>query len=127
MRGGEKCLEPLCRRWPDARLFTLLHKRGSVSPVIEGVRVPRRRNPIAMRRLEIHQQAKWSFFRSILKKEKRLIAHDVVGVAAKLDLHAAADGHGWIEIGTAAAGKNDPLIEPGRVGTQMPFATSAVS
>lgn len=39
MRGGEKCLEPLCRRWPDARLFTLLHKRGSVSPVIEGTRI----------------------------------------------------------------------------------------
>ena len=39
MRGGEKCLEPLCRRWPDARLYTLLHKRGSVSPAIEGVRV----------------------------------------------------------------------------------------
>jgi glycosyltransferase involved in cell wall biosynthesis len=35
MRGGEKCLEVLCRRWPDAPLFTLLHKRGSVSPVIE--------------------------------------------------------------------------------------------
>ena len=39
MRGGEKCLEPLCRRWPDARLYTLLHKRGSVSPAIENVRV----------------------------------------------------------------------------------------
>src|SRR5437868_11646692 len=35
MRGGEKCLEVLCRRWPDAPLFTLLHKRGTVSPVIE--------------------------------------------------------------------------------------------
>jgi glycosyltransferase involved in cell wall biosynthesis len=35
MRGGEKCLEVLCRRWPDASLFTLLHKRGSVSPAIE--------------------------------------------------------------------------------------------
>jgi glycosyltransferase involved in cell wall biosynthesis len=35
MRGGEKCLEPLCRRWPDATLFTLLHKPGSVSPDIE--------------------------------------------------------------------------------------------
>jgi glycosyltransferase involved in cell wall biosynthesis len=35
MRGGEKCLEPLCRRWPDAPLFTLLHRRGSVSPLIE--------------------------------------------------------------------------------------------
>jgi glycosyltransferase involved in cell wall biosynthesis len=36
MRGGEKCLEVLCRRWPQAPLFTLLHKPGAVSPVIEG-------------------------------------------------------------------------------------------
>ena len=35
MRGGEKVLEVLCRRWPSARLFTLIHKRGSVSPAIE--------------------------------------------------------------------------------------------
>lgn len=35
MRGGEKCLEVLCRRWPDAPLFTLLHKAGSVSEAIE--------------------------------------------------------------------------------------------
>jgi glycosyltransferase involved in cell wall biosynthesis len=34
-RGGEKCLEPACRRWPDAPLFTLLHRPGSVSPAIE--------------------------------------------------------------------------------------------
>ncbi len=39
MRGGEKCLEPLCRRWPAARLFTLLHKPGSVSPTIEATRI----------------------------------------------------------------------------------------
>ncbi len=38
MRGGEKCLEVLCRRWPHARLFTLLHQPGSVSPVIERLR-----------------------------------------------------------------------------------------
>jgi glycosyltransferase involved in cell wall biosynthesis len=38
MRGGEKCLEPVSRRWPDARLFTLLHKRGSVSEAIERLR-----------------------------------------------------------------------------------------
>jgi glycosyltransferase involved in cell wall biosynthesis len=38
MRGGEKCLEPLCRRWPDARLFTLLHARGQVVPAIERLR-----------------------------------------------------------------------------------------
>ncbi|HYV34896.1 MAG TPA: glycosyltransferase [Gemmataceae bacterium] len=35
MRGGEKCLEMMCQRWPEAPLYTLLHKRGSVSPVIE--------------------------------------------------------------------------------------------
>jgi glycosyltransferase involved in cell wall biosynthesis len=35
MRGGEKCLEAACRRWPDAPLFTLLHRPGSVSEAIE--------------------------------------------------------------------------------------------
>jgi glycosyltransferase involved in cell wall biosynthesis len=35
MRGGEKCLEVLCRRWRDAPLYTLLHRPGSVSPAIE--------------------------------------------------------------------------------------------
>src|SRR5579862_7122440 len=35
MRGGEKCLEALCRRWPHASLFTLLHSPGSVSDPIE--------------------------------------------------------------------------------------------
>ncbi|MGH7224037.1 MAG: glycosyltransferase [Gemmataceae bacterium] len=35
MRGGEKCLEVLCRRWPHAALFALLHRCGSVSPAIE--------------------------------------------------------------------------------------------
>ena len=35
MRGGEKCLEVLCRRWPTAQLFTLLHRAGSVSEAIE--------------------------------------------------------------------------------------------
>ena len=37
MRGGEKCLEAACRRWPDARLYTLLHRQGSVSPAIEAL------------------------------------------------------------------------------------------
>lgn len=35
MRGGEKVLEALCERFPDAELFTLLHRRGQVSPTIE--------------------------------------------------------------------------------------------
>jgi glycosyltransferase involved in cell wall biosynthesis len=39
MRGGEKCLEVLCRRWPDASLFTLLHRPGSVSDAIAGLRL----------------------------------------------------------------------------------------
>jgi glycosyltransferase involved in cell wall biosynthesis len=38
MRGGEKCLEALCRRWPRARLFTLLHRPGAVSDAIERLR-----------------------------------------------------------------------------------------
>jgi glycosyltransferase involved in cell wall biosynthesis len=37
MRGGEKCLEVLCRRWPHATLYTLLHRRGSVSAPIEAL------------------------------------------------------------------------------------------
>lgn len=38
MRGGEKCLEALCRRWPHALLYTLLHRPGSVSAAIERLR-----------------------------------------------------------------------------------------
>jgi glycosyltransferase involved in cell wall biosynthesis len=36
MRGGEKCLEALCEVFPEAEIFTLVHKRGAVSPTIEG-------------------------------------------------------------------------------------------
>jgi glycosyltransferase involved in cell wall biosynthesis len=35
MRGGEKVLEALCERYPNAEVFTLLHVRGSVSATIE--------------------------------------------------------------------------------------------
>lgn len=35
MRGGERALEVLCERFPDAEIFTLVHVRGSVSPTIE--------------------------------------------------------------------------------------------
>jgi glycosyltransferase involved in cell wall biosynthesis len=35
MRGGERALEVLCERYPDAELFTLVHIPGSVSPTIE--------------------------------------------------------------------------------------------
>ena len=39
MRGGEKCLEVLCRRFPGARLFTLVHAPGSTSPAIERMQI----------------------------------------------------------------------------------------
>jgi glycosyltransferase involved in cell wall biosynthesis len=39
MRGGEKCLEILAKRWPTAELFTLLHKRGSTSAPIESLNI----------------------------------------------------------------------------------------
>jgi glycosyltransferase involved in cell wall biosynthesis len=35
MRGGEKCLEVLCRLWPEAPLATLFQVPGAVSPIIE--------------------------------------------------------------------------------------------
>ena len=39
MRGGEKVLEVLCELFPDATLFTLVHKQGSVSPTIEKMKI----------------------------------------------------------------------------------------
>lgn len=35
MRGGENCLEVFCELFPDATIFTLIHKKGSVSEKIE--------------------------------------------------------------------------------------------
>jgi glycosyltransferase involved in cell wall biosynthesis len=39
MRGGEKVLEVLCELFPEADLFTLVHRRGSVSSTIESHRI----------------------------------------------------------------------------------------
>jgi glycosyltransferase involved in cell wall biosynthesis len=39
MRGGEKVLEGLCELYPDADLFTFVHRPGSVSPTIERHRI----------------------------------------------------------------------------------------
>jgi len=39
MRGGERLLEALCERFPDAEIFTLVHVRRSVSPTIERHRI----------------------------------------------------------------------------------------
>jgi glycosyltransferase involved in cell wall biosynthesis len=39
MRGGEKCLEVLCKAFPGATLHTLLHRRGVLSAPIEQMTV----------------------------------------------------------------------------------------
>ncbi len=39
LRGGEKCLVPAARRYPDSTLYTLLHKRGSVPAEIERLHI----------------------------------------------------------------------------------------
>jgi len=39
MRGGEKCLEAACEVFPDADIFTLIHRKGTVSPAIEKHRI----------------------------------------------------------------------------------------
>jgi glycosyltransferase involved in cell wall biosynthesis len=39
MRGGEKCLEVLCRAFPQATLYTLIHRPGAVSPAIEAMTI----------------------------------------------------------------------------------------
>jgi glycosyltransferase involved in cell wall biosynthesis len=39
MRGGEKVLEVFCEMFPDAPIYTLLHIKGSVSPLIERHRI----------------------------------------------------------------------------------------
>ncbi len=39
MRGGEKCLEVLCELFPEATIYTLLHKKGSVSETISRMKI----------------------------------------------------------------------------------------
>jgi len=39
MRGGEKVLEVLCELYPGATLFTLLHNKGAMSPIIENMEI----------------------------------------------------------------------------------------
>ncbi len=38
-RGGEKCLDALCRRYPDAKVFTLLRRPGATTGAIERMEV----------------------------------------------------------------------------------------
>lgn len=44
LRGGEKCLERLCRLFPDSTIHTLLHAPGTCGPVIESM--PIRTSPL---------------------------------------------------------------------------------
>jgi len=39
MRGGERVLDHLCRLFPDAVVYTLIHVPGRVSPTIERHRI----------------------------------------------------------------------------------------
>jgi len=39
MRGGEMVLEELCRLFPDSDLYTIVHRKGSVSETIENRRI----------------------------------------------------------------------------------------
>lgn len=53
MRGGEKALEVVCERFPDAELFTLVHVPGAVSAAIERRPIHTslvQRLPLALRR-----------------------------------------------------------------------------
>lgn len=34
-RGGERVLEAICEMYPDAPIYTLIHEKGSTSPIIE--------------------------------------------------------------------------------------------
>jgi len=56
MRGGEKCLEPVCRRWPRAPLFTLLHKPGAIESVIEDRPI---RTSFLQALPEVHRYYRW--------------------------------------------------------------------
>lgn len=39
MRGGERCLEVFAELFPQADLYTLIHRPGSVSPPVESLRI----------------------------------------------------------------------------------------
>ncbi|HEY3451726.1 MAG TPA: glycosyltransferase [Myxococcales bacterium] len=39
MRGGERVVEAFCELFPEADLFTLVHRRGACSPAIERMRI----------------------------------------------------------------------------------------
>ena len=38
-RGGERVLEVFCEMFPEAPIYTLIHKKGSVPPSIENRKI----------------------------------------------------------------------------------------
>jgi glycosyltransferase involved in cell wall biosynthesis len=75
MRGGEKVLEVLCRRWPRADVFTLLHKKGSVSPAIERLKT---HTSFLQRFPEVHRYYRYLLPLMPLAARWRLPACDLV-------------------------------------------------
>ena len=55
-RGGEKCLDVLCRRFPDAKLYTLLHAPGSLPDTIECMDIRRTWKNLWVESLEVPDQ-----------------------------------------------------------------------
>ncbi len=39
MRGGEKVLEAVCEIFPEAPIYTLIHTKGTLSPLLEGKKI----------------------------------------------------------------------------------------
>ena len=57
MRGGERALLSLCRLYPEAPVFTLLHVKGSLAPELEAREIRTsflQRLPAADRRYRHH-------------------------------------------------------------------------
>src|SRR4051794_34048344 len=52
LRGGEKCLEVLCQAFPQAMIYSLIHRLGSTSPANESISIrssPLQRVPVVFR------------------------------------------------------------------------------
>lgn len=56
MRGGERCLEVFAELFPDAPIFTLIHEKGSVSPLLES------------REVHASPLSRWRFLRKRYRK-----------------------------------------------------------
>jgi glycosyltransferase involved in cell wall biosynthesis len=67
MRGGERVLEVICRLFPEATLYTLIHHSGALSPTIESMRIvqsPLARWPASKRNFRLYLP----FFPKLIEK-----------------------------------------------------------